>query len=782
MISEITSDVKTNFGTYHPYSISFTPKIPSYTINPDFGDVTNYNSFIFNSHDISLLKQNHFAVKKDSFQTFGGYNNYKQFYDVYNICTWRGIPIFVTTDAVLHIYHVLFDRLLSDIEYQKLYQTLNLITETLIDSTQAIYNKALKPEVREASRLNLAYLYVAKKLLIGSGVIVPDIISAKVDSELVLISNHDGYNYSPILGYFSKLDYSQFQVRGHYIKNDTLKAYFMTMMWYGWTIFTMEPDLFGEISYRHTLQALMFTQLLFNSKTDNEILYNSWKKIYGDKFLSISPDSLANSTLLNSFMMEAQKLPEPKIPNWIYGDFIKYKGFRFMGQRFIPDSYMFAHLVLPEVSDRHFPKGLDILAILGSNRAFRHLDSLYKETSYPNYSAKINQFKTEFSQKPADEWAQNLYWNWLYCLMPLLYKKGEGYPVFMQTDTWNDKELMTSLASWTELRHDAILYSKQSTSPLGIAPGPPKNYVEPNPHLYARLVGLVRYTRDGLQNFNLLLDEYKDKLDLFEKLLIFLKDISIKELENIPLSDTEYENIYCFGKVMEDLVSTNIEPKYPWRKNSDDMAIIADVHTDANTNQCLEEGVGYPITIYVIVNEGGVKRITLGAMFSYYEFTQPISGRLTDETWREKIMTDKNLSMPEWATSFTEIKGSMAIFSLMSPHNLFGKDFLVNVNNNSSSELKNYQLLQNYPNPFNSSTIIEFMLPDPGYVTIKLYNVLGEEVATIINEQLNAGKHKIEWNGNKISSGIYFYKLIVNGASPSHTGNYIETRKLVLLK
>jgi len=550
MIADITSDIETEFGTYHPYPAIFTPTVPLFTVESDFSNVENWSSlFEFSSIDTALLKMNHFTVKK---------SQYTQLYDVYNSCTWDGTPIFVTSDAVLHIYHVLFDCFLAEIEVEEFISTLSTLTEALIEKTQSDIQNTTKTEAQEAIYRNLAFLSVSQKLLEGDEFSIPETVSALVDSELALIEDHDGFHISPIFGNFSALDYSQFIPRGHYTKNDTLTAYFNSMMWQGWTIFTMEPQLFGDLAYRHTLQALLLVQMLYNLEVDGEPLLNLWEKIYeptvffvgktddpnikdykaiaeqvyGSGFLTLSPDSMSNRTLLETFMTAAQQLPEPKIPNWIYGSFVTYKGFRLMGQRFIPDSYMFAHLVLPEIPERNFPKGLDVMTILGSDRANELLDSLYNETAYANYPEKITFFKTEFAAISPAEWAQNLYWNWLYCLMPLLYEKGENYPFFMQTIAWADKELMTALASWAELRHDTILYAKQSMSPCCITPGPPKSYIEPNPHLYARLASLVRFTYDGLESRDLLLSGFEEKLLRFEDLLLFLRDISHQRIGN----------------------------------------------------------------------------------------------------------------------------------------------------------------------------------------------------------------------------------------------------------
>lgn len=87
---------------------------------------------------------------------------------------------------------------------------------------------------------------------------------------------------------------------------------------------------------------------------------------------------------------------------------------------------------------------------------------------------------------------------------------------------------------------------------------------------------------------------------------------------------------------------------------------------------------------------------------------------------------------------------------------------------------KIYALKQNYPNPFNPVTYIEFSIPKKSGVRIEIFDILGIKVATLVNETLNPGTYKVDWNGSNIASGIYFYKIIA--------ADYINTKKMVLLK
>ena len=85
-----------------------------------------------------------------------------------------------------------------------------------------------------------------------------------------------------------------------------------------------------------------------------------------------------------------------------------------------------------------------------------------------------------------------------------------------------------------------------------------------------------------------------------------------------------------------------------------------------------------------------------------------------------------------------------------------------------------FQLFQNYPNPFNSSTVITWQQPASGFTSLKIYDVLGNEIATILNKVIAAGNHKINFDASSFSSGMYIYKL--------QSGNYVETRKMILLR
>jgi hypothetical protein len=99
---------------------------------------------------------------------------------------------------------------------------------------------------------------------------------------------------------------------------------------------------------------------------------------------------------------------------------------------------------------------------------------------------------------------------------------------------------------------------------------------------------------------------------------------------------------------------------------------------------------------------------------------------------------------------------------------------LSNVTSISQAYPSQFCLYQNYPNPFNPSTTIEFALPKSTFVTLKVYNLLGEEVATLAEEKRAAGIHKINWDARGLASGVYVYRL--------EAGSFIQTKKLILMR
>jgi len=682
----MTATVPGGFAEYVPYQVKVEPAVPGYEIN--LGQVANPDLLTgLSDEQRALLEENGFVVVP---------SRAAQIYEVYKSAKERGIPIFVTTDALLHTYHVLYDYTLRAAEINHFVNDLKGLNAAMIEVAEEQYS-ASPGEVGEAARRNLAYFSVASVLLDPSTPIAAD-VADDVNAELDLIKAHQGFAESPIFGY--KEDYSQYVPRGHYTRNETFERYFKAMMWYGRMMFRLKPGPSPEAieaGRMETRQAILIVAALQDAQVGGESALAVWERVYEPTvfFVGQTDDlnvydyaqvirevygdqltlaDLEDEAKLDQFIQQAMTLRPPKIVSSYVTDQEKpeevTKGFRFMGQRFIPDSYMFQQLVYDKVGTqddpRVFPKGLDVAAVLDSARAYEILLEVYNEGRYANYQEQMEKLREEFGQLPPQQWVENLYWSWLYALRPLLEIRGEGYPAFMQNQGWVDKDINTFLGSWTELRHDTILYAKQSYTmkATGIMPQPEavKGYVEPQPEVYARLAALAKQMRTGLEGRGLLDAEYVDKLERLESLLLSLKTMAEKELappsfppkvggdEGGALSEEEYELIRNIGGILEGITTFSAQVKEEITSEADErMAVVADVHTDVNTGQVLEEAVGDAFTIYVIAPVEGQLVAAQGGVFSYYEFTHPMDDRLTDEAWQA---LEPKPDLPVWTGSF----------------------------------------------------------------------------------------------------------------------------------
>ena len=653
---QIKETVSTSFGSYSPLHIDITPNIKPTIIGNNLGNV--------DKQGLEVTPQ-----MKEFLETFGFVIVDEGYEDIYHIYEGKEIPKFITTDLCLHAYHVLYDISLRILEGERFFFDFETMLLALRDAQIALNSTASEISVQEALNKNVAYLSVMLYLLNETNTI-PVEVEALTIAELTLM-NDSVRDYSAIFGY--EEDYTQYKVRGHYTRNELLGNYFKAMMYAGRMSFlTQSPQGDPEMGINHTRMALLLISS-FNETISTSNVWEYWDRLYeptvfyvgasddltAEEYYQIwqnngapSGDALSDRILIETIIEEIQSYRKPRINSMFVYDDQEVENvtqsFRLMGQRFIPDSYIFQQLVHDKVDYRSMPTGLDVFSVFGSPRADYFMEN--ENQLYPGYDDQINKLRKEFGNLTDYDWTQNLYWLWLFSLFPLLDPATDGYPGFMLSDAWTDKSLMTASGSWAELRHDTILYAKQSyTVLIDFSPKTYPGYVEPYPEVYARLASLVRLMLNGLSERGLLLGSFSLKLTEIAEVFENLQMISVKELENEPLTDQDIGYINGVATIIERLASYD-DPEYEeWVSAADDrMAVIADVHTDPNTGMVLEVGTGNPFVIYVIVQDHrGNLRLARGGTFSYYEFEQPMTERLTDEEWQD--MLDNNPPpLPEW--------------------------------------------------------------------------------------------------------------------------------------
>jgi hypothetical protein len=321
-----------------------------------------------------------------------------------------------------------------------------------------------------------------------------------------------------------------------------------------------------------------------------------------------------------------------------------------MGMRYVPDSEILQRLT--HWPERAIPMGLDVFGVMGVGGALDVLRS--SEIEWKGYWPMLEQLQRRLGAMKA-EGESNLYWRWMHLLKVLNQPAPSGAAPFMRTEPWAFKNLNTGLASWAELRHDTILYVKPSGAECG-GEEPPRvvGYVEARPDFFAELRDLQQYTLTRLREKGLLTSSLEQIGNGILSMFDFLVQVSRKEVKGHVITDEEFRRIQAFGGELEHLtVAVLVDRLGRWDEVSGPdrfLAVAADVHTAGET--ALEEAVGYADELYALVEIEGYLYLTRGAVFSYYEFLQPASERLTDEEWQKRLRDGNAPARPSWSDHF----------------------------------------------------------------------------------------------------------------------------------
>ncbi|MBZ0301858.1 MAG: DUF3160 domain-containing protein, partial [Anaerolineae bacterium] len=441
----------------------------------DLNDVRFVEDANLNDAQRALLAQNGFVVVP------GGQAQFEHAYQMEE--SWNpssGHGYWVTTDALLHALHVSFDNLLQFIETQDLHVRLSDVLKAsyaaAVEQWEAVKNTDLEPAAQAA----VTYYAVALGLLDPTAYDEAVSTTVRADADALISAALDGQGRLdvPFLPQYQE-DFSQYKPRGHYTTGPDQEQYFRAMMWLGRITFLAKDDA--------QLQASLFAlRALYRSSR-----YNDWQIVSDTLTFLVGPtdnlgpveylplaqsifgrelpaEKLGDAALLSDFRAQIQALPGPRINNVVrpIGTEVSElddatRGFRLFGQRFTFDGYAMQRLIYPYVGvagrERALPSGLDVAAVLGSDIAYQLLDAR-GDTSYEHYTENLLDLRSEVSAMNPPDWLQNAYGGWLWALQPLWARNPAQYPPLMSTEAWLLRDLQAGLGSWTELKHDTLLY------------------------------------------------------------------------------------------------------------------------------------------------------------------------------------------------------------------------------------------------------------------------------------------------------------------------------------
>lgn len=722
------------------------------------------------------------------------------------------LPVFITTDAILYALHRSYDAILKRMEITYLIGKVSNLLQNMHDNIPALASQySSTPQMTDYIKDLDFYLTVPLKIFKPqTGPIYSD-NSVRVNYFYNAIFDEQVLTTEFLSQTSRTIDFSQFKPRGHYVDDfyTELASYFRVMMWLGkMELYLIEPQDFANSKkadiQRQAIVACLIQELidLSNSNADVNEIEKTISMFVGDQdnvtlenikhLKSVVPFNdasfLLDTTNFNLFQEKLKQQPyaDQKILSQILfkdpldtKDLKPASAFLLFGQRFVIDSYITGNVVYDKIKYqgvdifRALPSLLDVLFAIGNDAALQLLQSELEQYHYETNLASLRYLIDSYT---SDFWNASIYSSWLNGIRSLNPPNSrENLPDFMKTAAWWQEKMNTQLASWTELRHDNILYAKQSYTG-GTTCSFPYGYVEPIPQFFNAMKIFAETCSAKISQINFS-DNFQKQMIIqyfqnFYNINDTLHSIASKELDNSELSSAEikflksllsYENmcgITYSGWYLSLFFDSWDEENGLMKKDH----IVADYHT-APTDEAgnmvgwvKHAGTGSVDLAVVISNiPNGQKMAFVGPVLSYYEYTTTNFLRLTDEEWKNNYL--KLAQRPSFVNLYLADSNGTSKGS---------GDNLLTAQNEPNLPVYNYEIkASNYPNPFNPSTIISFNVPSGlsnKKVSLSIVNIQGEEINILVNENLPAGNYLIPWNGKNnnglnVTSGIYFYKI-----------------------
>lgn len=600
------------------------------------------------------------------------------------------LPVYITADSVLDALHRSYDDILEELERELL---VGIFAQYLDGMRQRIGSSSLPEQTRKDGDFFLA---VAASLLANQplppsfdGAYDPAVLQTFFDSAMAA----EGEQELELFGAKRKIDFSQFEARGHYKDSEELERYFRAMMWMGridLRLIETKPDGSRVLHRRQVQTVLGLAELM------NDTLWQQWRQIDAvvsafvgehDYMNLTEVQGLANAlgitstTDLQSVSDEAivsallaGHFGEQRIASHIMrkstggapGTFPLNASFALFGQRYVVDSHVFSNVVYDRVPDRVVPNPLDAaFAAFGNNHAALLLQEEFSSFAYEDELAKARVLVDSYSEQ---SWQDSLYTLWLDALRSLSAREvpagmataesaeseaAGGLIAVARTEPWGRRLLNTQLGSWSQLRHDTLLYAKQSYTASDACEFPDA-YVDPYPEFWAKL---LRFAERGAQLLDELdltgvqtLDKANTYFQRFSEIVSVLHEMAELQVSGLPHSQQHIDfvndavRISSGGSGPPTIQGWYHQLLFNPGEFADVDWIIADVHTDvggdlpvARPTTVLHVGTERPRLMTVAVETCDGPRAYVGPVFSYKEHLVEGFTRLTDERWQAMV-------------------------------------------------------------------------------------------------------------------------------------------------
>ncbi len=505
------------------------------------------------------------------------------------------------------------------------------------------------------------------------------------------------------------VDYTQFTPRGHYEKNSRSRAFFRTMIWLGqlgWNLAEKEGAVDAlnfalSMSYTRTVargaprrpepgalaspldawRRVMEVSCFFVGYPD-AASYPEWRGLLLEKagVSAFTPDTCGDAAVVDR-IREASEQLSPSIPHfkklfspastetfcvfpqrftvpWLITDELTYKA---NVRENLP--VLFSSLWVAAVSGSRYamdlipgqvPLNLAALPAAtaeGAPAPEKRIDvpEQHVRTVSAAMPGAIVSLREKLSAEPESAWFSSIGTAWMHLLRTLAAEFGKGYPLYMQSPLFAAKQLETQLGSYTELRHDTILYEKPNYAEMGDGgdeepPKPlPRGFVEPNLPFWNELLRVVDYIQSGFEKnglFPLDMEEY-GALTMFRQTVLRCGKIAAKQLQGKALTEEEYEftRLFTLDYMAAPADGYGAVPPDELFQS----ALIVDIQTmnldpiAIGDPAILYQATAEPSIMLVLVGNENTPRLTIGMAFDHREFTAPHGRRITDSVWKKRV-------------------------------------------------------------------------------------------------------------------------------------------------
>lgn len=595
------------------------------------------------------------------------------------------LPVYISIDPILDAVHNAYKNILKSVETGLLHVELDLVLSGALMRNAA---ETRDPEVKK----DLDFYFTVALSLLHDETLAP---SAGADARLVETFVHNARNAVGIerltlFGEPREIDFTQFEPRGHYVDTKELSGYFRAMMWLGRTDFRFietHPD-GARVFHRRQLNAALalrdaVSKVMAPFQSIDAVVsafvgphdymqLSELDALLADLGVSTSAElSAVSDQVIAQTILDHGYGAQRIMSQVIFKDRSTQaitlpldRSFAFLGQRYTVDAHVLSDVtydrVLPAPGgpERYLPNPLDAAyAALGNPAA---LPLLRDELDRFGHAPQLERVRTVIDANDSKLWDETLYSLWLSTLRALSEPaRPEALPSVARTEAWSRRVLNTQLASWAQLRHDTMLYTKQSYTAGGSCEFPDA-YVDPYPEAFGRLALLGQKGQvlaaqlKQRQNSPLIqsIDSYFKELESVSNIL---RDMAEQQRTAVPFNEAQMAFI---NQAVADLPGCGGPPTYTgwysrlmFTKDDPEMdPVIADVHTDPGGDrpaQVLHVAAGLPREMVLTVNTCTGPRAYVGVAFAYHEVTTEGVTRLTDIDWEKQSMTAADVKWME---------------------------------------------------------------------------------------------------------------------------------------